>query len=113
MSCTALGKAILAFSDSELREKVINAGLVRATENSITDPALYRAELEKIRTRGYAIDDMEHVYGIVCVAVPICKAGRAIGAISISGPSLRFPDEKTKEYADLLCEIKNQAELYV
>ena len=48
-------------------------------------------ELTKIRARGYAIDNMEHEYGISCVAVPLFgQSHEAIGAISVSGPSLRF-----------------------
>ena len=48
-------------------------------------------ELEEIRKRGYSTDNMEHEFGISCVAVPLFGlSGEIIGAVSVSGPSLRF-----------------------
>lgn len=103
MYCTGLGKAILACMDSDMTERVIAAGMEPFTPNTITDPADFRAEIEKIRRQGYSVDNMEHEYGIKCVGVPVRNVtGQVIGGISLSGPSLRFSDEKVQEYADLL-----------
>jgi IclR family acetate operon transcriptional repressor len=47
--------------------------------------------LERIRDRGYAIDDEEIEDGIRCVSAPILNlADRAVAAISVSGPSSRI-----------------------
>jgi IclR family transcriptional regulator, acetate operon repressor len=47
--------------------------------------------LERIRDRGYAIDDEEIEDGIRCVSAPILNpANRAVAAISVSGPSSRI-----------------------
>lgn len=105
MYCTSIGKAILAFKPQSLAEEIIAQGMHSFTPNTITDPDAFREELMKIRTQGYAIDNMEHEYGIKCVGVPIRNgAGEVIGAISVTGPSLRFTDEKIHEYAQLLIE---------
>lgn len=46
---------------------------------------------------GYAIDNMEHEYGIKCVAAPIFNQKYdLVGAISVSGPSLRFNEENIR-----------------
>ena len=113
ISCTALGKAILAFSKEEYLMRVIESGLIKSSSSSITNKEEYLAEIKKTKDRGYAIDDMEHKHGIRCISVPICKGDFAVGAISISGPSLRFPEEKIEEYAQLLLEIKKEAEMYL
>lgn len=103
MYCTSLGKVILSCMPPEQIEKVIAEGLAPFTPNTITDPQSFRAEMAHIRQQGYAIDNMEHEYGIKCVSVPIKNGnGELIGAISLSGPSLRFSDEKILEYANLL-----------
>lgn len=105
MYCTSIGKAILAYQDQEFIQRVIDEGLKSFTPNTITEPSIFRMELEKIRVQGYALDNMEHEYGIKCVGVPIMNEdGTLIGALSISGPSLRFEDKKIQEYFYLLKE---------
>jgi DNA-binding IclR family transcriptional regulator len=103
MYCTSLGKAILACMDDAQVERVIEEGLPPFTPYTIHDSKAFREEIEKIRRQGYSIDNMEHEYGIKCVSVAIKNGNKdLIGAISLSGPSLRFTDEKITEYANLL-----------
>lgn len=103
MYCTSLGKAILSLMDKSQIEKVIEEGMTPFTPYTITDPQKFREEIQRIREQGYSIDNMEHEYGIKCVGVPIKNSrNEVIGAFSLSGPSLRFNDEKINEYASLL-----------
>lgn len=105
MYCTSLGKAILSCMDAEHTEQVIAEGMESFTPYTITDPQAFREEVEKIHRQGYSIDNMEHEYGIKCVGVPIKNGNdQVIGAISLSGPSLRFNDEKITEYANILVD---------
>ncbi len=98
--CTGIGKAMLAFESEEVIDEVIRGGLKAFTESTITDGDRLKAELEKIRQIGYAEDNMEHEYGVRCVAVPIRNyEGKVVAACSLSGPSLRFTDEKIEEYS--------------
>ena len=112
MYCTGLGKALLAFMPQETIERCCHDTLERFTENTITDPARLKEELTLIRQQGYAVDDMEHEYGIKCVGVPIFnKTGQVCAAISISGPSLRFGQNRICELAQLLKEYAHKIEL--
>ncbi len=43
----------------------------RFTPNTITDPELLEAELDRAAHKGIAIDNEEFVVGIVCVAAPV------------------------------------------
>ena len=94
--CTALGKAILACSPEAEVDRVL-AGLrmeVR-TRNTITNVLALKRELERIRDRGYAIDDEEIEEGIRCIAAPILNASDlAVAAISVSGPSSRITPDR-------------------
>ena len=59
------------------------------TANTITSPAEYLAELERVRQRGYAVDNSEHEDFIHCVAAPIRGAdGEVIAAASMSVPKV-------------------------
>lgn len=103
MNCTSSGKCMLAFSSEDFVKDYINNGMKKMTEYTITDPDKLQKELQVVRSRGYAIDDMEYAIGIKCIARPIISPeGALLGALSISGPSLRMTDEKMTEYAALL-----------
>lgn len=90
--CTSVGKAILAFQPKEVVQRVIDAGLKRYTETTITDPAALDKELALTRERGYAIDEGEHQPGLRCVGAPIRNQNGAVfAAISISSPAWQLP----------------------
>ena len=89
-NCSGLGKAMLAFSDSETIREVVEAGLARRTPYSIVDPGRFVNELRRIRNTGVSVDREEVALGLTCVAAPILFDGRAIAAVSVSGPSARF-----------------------
>lgn len=94
--CTGLGKSMLAFDDSEA-EAVLGSVLRRRTENTITEPDLLRSNLAQIRTSGVAFDLNECAEGLGCVAAPIRNSGRAIGAVSVTGPITRIDWDAASE----------------
>jgi DNA-binding IclR family transcriptional regulator len=56
--CTAVGKAMLAWLPEKEVENILrHHGLPRMTPNTIVTPAELRSELERVRQRGYAIDN--------------------------------------------------------
>lgn len=83
---TGVGKAILAFSPPEAARAVLESGLVKTSERSVTAPGLLARELEKIHREGVAYDREESGAGIVCAASPVLGPdGLALGALSVSG----------------------------
>lgn len=89
-ACSALGKAILAFSDRESIRTVLEKGLVRRTRYSHTDPARFLSDLRRANTERIAFDREEAQLGIVTAAAPVMVGGRAIAAVSVSGASTGF-----------------------
>jgi DNA-binding IclR family transcriptional regulator len=90
--CTSMGKAMLAFQPPEVIEQIVSKiRFVRYTHKTIgTRDALMKA-LERVRRRGYAIDDQEIEIGVRCVGAPIFDENRqAIAAVSVSGPASRI-----------------------
>ncbi|TYB42529.1 IclR family transcriptional regulator [Actinomadura chibensis] len=83
---TGVGKAILAFSPPEVVRSVLEAGLAKTSERSVTAPGLLARELERVRREGVAYDREESGTGIVCAASPVLGPdGYALGALSVSG----------------------------
>lgn len=111
MFCTGIGKAMLAHLPLKEQEDYISRELPVYTENTITDKEKLREELEIIRVRGYAVDNMEHEFGVKCVAMPIRnRDGHLVAAVSVSGPSLRFDAERIKEIVAILGECCRRIE---
>jgi len=88
LHCVGVGKAILAqLSRDRVMEIVERHGLLKRTEQTITDPDELCAELEEIRDAGVAFDDEEYGNGLRCVAAPVMGPNeRVLGAISVSAP---------------------------
>jgi DNA-binding IclR family transcriptional regulator len=91
---TSIGKVLMAWASEDLFDRVVAAGLRRCTKNTLADPGDLEAELEKIRSEGYALDMEEYEEGLRCAAAPVRDhAGQVVAAIGIAGPSHRLTDE--------------------
>lgn len=83
--CTAIGKALLAFSPAELVERVIEVGLAPRTPYTVVVPSLLCSQLEEIRSNGVAFEREESAFGLTCVAGPVFgPGGHLVAAISIA-----------------------------
>ncbi|MCW2698106.1 MAG: IclR family transcriptional regulator [Modestobacter sp.] len=88
--CTALGKAMLAFSPAETVNGIIARGLIPLSPRTVTTPNLLIAQLRSIQRTRIAYDAEESVSGVCCVAAPVLGAnGRAIAAVSVSATTPR------------------------
>ena len=97
--CTAVGKVLVAFGAARLQP----GALERLTPDTITDRDALSAELDTVRACGYATAVGELEPGLVAVAAPVLDAdGRAVAAISISGPQFRIPSDRLDGFGKLL-----------
>ncbi len=96
-----VGKALLSAMPESMSLAIAKrTGLPKLSENTITSQHAFQAELRKVRECGYAIDDEEQTPGLRCIASNIYdEYGEAIAAVSISGPSVRIPDERIEVIA--------------
>jgi IclR family acetate operon transcriptional repressor len=106
LHCSGVGKAILsAVSERKLSKTLHNHGMPRLTVKTITTPAALRADLERVRASGYAVDDEEHAIGLRCIAAPIFdETGDVVAAVSTSGPMARINDERMAQLGALVLE---------
>jgi IclR family transcriptional regulator, acetate operon repressor len=101
LHCSAGGKVLLAFGAAAVGEEPLK----RFTPTTITDHELLAKELVLVRSRGFAfmLDELE--LGLRAVAVPVTEAwGEVVGALAVSGPSVRLPKRRLSQCADLLLD---------
>lgn len=108
--CTAAGKIQLAYmTDEELDNYIPGKELKRYTPNTIIDKTELKKHLAAVAELGYAVDNEELDAGVRCVSAPIRDyTRRIIGAVSISGPSMRFTQERIDK--ELVPLVKKAAE---
>jgi DNA-binding IclR family transcriptional regulator len=103
--CSALGKVFLAHGAVE----VPPGRLEQRTTRTLTTREALSEDLDLVRRRGYAVADEELEPGLVAIAAPVRDgAGRVVGALSVSGPSMRLTTERTATVAGLTVRAAGQ-----
>ncbi len=97
--CTATGKAMLAFLPADVVDRVCRP-LKRFTPNTITDPRKLKAELARIRERGYSVTCGEWRPGVLGIAAPVMSpSGEVVAGLGIAGPEDRMRKANLSEQA--------------
>jgi DNA-binding IclR family transcriptional regulator len=101
---TSVGKALVAYADDATRGRLVEElELEPLTEFSITDRAAFRAEIELVRRRGYAVMDEENELGMRAVAVPVLNGqGHAFASLATAVPVFRMSVEALVALVPLL-----------
>jgi DNA-binding IclR family transcriptional regulator len=101
---TAIGKVLLAaLPEKEILRLLRLKGLPRLTPYSIVSRGALLIELERVRARGYAIDNRENELDGRCIGAPVLGPdGRVVAALSISGPVFRMDLNRTRSLAPKL-----------
>jgi DNA-binding IclR family transcriptional regulator len=96
-------KAILAFSSSRVRERILNVKLARLTPNTITDPEQLKKQFKDILRNGFSFDGEEHDIGTNAIGAPIFNSeGKPIAALVIAGPAQKIRPRKNSHLVELL-----------
>ncbi len=95
-----------AIQDStRLEELLSKVEFEPTTPRSINNLAKLKKQLAVIRRQGYALDDEEAVAGVRCIGAAVLEAnGEVVGAISISGPVVRFTSDRVPMLSRELCK---------
>jgi IclR family transcriptional regulator, KDG regulon repressor len=101
---TAIGKVLLAaLPEKEMLRLIRLKGLPRLTPYTIVNRTALITEIDRVRERGYAIDNQENELDGRCIGAPIAGPdGRVVAALSISGPVFRMDLNRARSLAPKL-----------
>ena len=102
--CSGLGKVLLAaLPPEELDAIILDGDLVALTPQTITSRMQLRIELDRVRKRGYALDNCEIRPDMRCLAVPVQDSeGRIIAAMSATGHADCMTEDRQLDVRDAL-----------
>lgn len=112
MHSTAAGKAMLAtFPDERVEEIIDTHGLPRMTEHTICGREELFAELDRIRDRGYAVNEEECFSGYKTIGRTVqYPDGSVFGGLSVGGPTYMIGDDFDQSTYDLFHEAVDRLE---
>lgn len=107
---SGMGKSIVAtWPDAEIEALVMRHGLRPLTAHSLRSMQEVHADINTIRSRGYAYDNEEFSNDMRCIAAVVwAPNGEPLGAISISAHIARMPLHKMDETGRLVKSIADE-----
>jgi IclR family KDG regulon transcriptional repressor len=107
---TSGAKIIMAFSEPEFVDKLLDKKLEPFTPNTITNPEILREYLIEYRRQGVAFDHGELDEDVYTIAAPIFNyEKRPVAAAVVVAPAKRMMDEEIK--SKIITSVKETARL--
>jgi DNA-binding IclR family transcriptional regulator len=101
-------RVLLAWNP-ELAEQILAAPLEQLAEFTVTSPDELRKHIARARADGYAITTGEREDSASGLSAPVFdSAADVLGALTISGPTIRMPREQCEAWVDLLVGYAEQ-----
>jgi DNA-binding IclR family transcriptional regulator len=101
-------RVLLAWNP-ELADSVLSAPLEPMTDGTVTSPDELRKLIAQARADGYAITAGEREGSASGLSAPVFdSAADILGALTISGPTIRMPQRQCEEWVDLLVGYAEQ-----
>jgi IclR family acetate operon transcriptional repressor len=109
LHATAVGQAVLAHLPKQDVEELITQGLERFSDTTRADPDELRAELDRIRADGYAVNRNQYRPDVCAVAAPVLDGdGSPLAAVAASMPDSRFDAARMSELGRLVMDTASQ-----
>jgi DNA-binding IclR family transcriptional regulator len=101
----AAGKVLLAWLSPAERDALAAASVARFEDKQPFDLYRFTAELEQVRTAGWATSEGERIPGVSAIAAPIFAAGgQVVGAVALVAPSARLGEPQRTRYTPFVRE---------
>jgi DNA-binding IclR family transcriptional regulator len=104
VSCSAPGKAILAFLPEKEREELIaTMKFIRYNERTITSKEQLRREMVTVVEKGYSFDDSEQFEGIYCIGAPVFdRSGYPVASVWTTGLMMNIERRQIPEIGSVV-----------
>ncbi|MGV9796483.1 IclR family transcriptional regulator [Mycobacterium sp. NPDC003449] len=101
-------RVLLAWNP-DLADKILKAPLQQMTEGTVTSADELAAHIARARADGYAITAGEREDSASGLSAPVFdSAGDTLGAVTVSGPTVRMPREQCEAWVDLVVGYAEQ-----
>ncbi|MFD5947364.1 IclR family transcriptional regulator [Streptomyces collinus] len=105
LHATAVGRTVLAHLPRRDVDDLLAAGLERFSDSTPVEPDELRAELDRIRTDGYAVNRNQYRPGVCAVAAAVLdEDGTPLAAVAVSMPEARYDGERTPKWGRLVAD---------
>jgi IclR family acetate operon transcriptional repressor len=105
LHATATGHAVLAHLPKSEVDEFTAGPLEGYGKETITDPVELRAELRRVRDRGYAVNHNQFLPGVCAIAAPVLDGdGVPLATVAISMPDSRFDPDRLAELGRLVTD---------
>ncbi|WP_315709948.1 IclR family transcriptional regulator domain-containing protein [Brenneria uluponensis] len=96
---TSMGLVLLsALDEQQLEQYLARVTLEPLTEFTVTSAQALRAELDKVRRQGYAINDQQLEIGLRSIAVPMhSRSGSVVAAMNVGVNASQIPASQLRE----------------
>lgn len=109
MNYGLVGKIFMSYAGEEQRERLLNLGMSKHTEKTITDREGIIQQLKQIRANGFFIELEETNVGVNGLSTPIFNSqGTCIAAVGILGPSVQLVGDEMERCKTLLKETSTK-----
>ena len=112
LSTAASGKLYLSsLTGREVQGLIDSVGLTQFSAETITSMDQLESELERIRERGYAIDNQEFLAGTVAIGVPVYDFKKRLSLVlTVQAPVFRLPIESVERCLPALMRAAKRLE---
>lgn len=100
----AVGKVFLAGLPPARLDAILDQGLPAHTPQTVTDPQVYRRQLEEVRRQGYCLERDEYLTGVWGAAAPLGAEAGLPAAIYSIGFTSGLSDGRLEEIAQSLTQ---------
>ncbi|MEU3937234.1 IclR family transcriptional regulator [Streptomyces sp. NPDC029044] len=109
LHATAVGRAVLAHLPGRDVDDLVAAGLERFSDTTPVEPDELRAELDRIRADGYAVNRNQYRPGVCAVAAAVLdEDGTPLAAVAVSMPEARYDGERTPKWGRLVADTATE-----
>lgn len=107
--CTGSGQLILAYQDRQTINRVIERGLIRNTQKTITGTDEFLSLMEKVRKQGFVITSEQLHEGVTSIAAPIRDhSGQVVASVAIVGPVQRITTARIRTLTHLVVQAGHE-----
>lgn len=110
----ASAKAIIAYQDEHIQEKILDRPLKKLTPHTTTDPDQVRQHLDEVRKQGFALCDREIDEDIMAYATPVLLPNAGVlYSVGVTAPSNRLNQEPAAYWIEHLQQAAKKFALLI